>query len=647
MAWDSRKNYGSSRSSSHLNLNAPVTSVPFDDFDGRFTNTSSVPFDDFNGRFSNHLPSEPISRSLTPQPNPDITYSDSTTILQHGYSKQDHQSPRTTTPIWQLLRSWAPELLASILAVCALLGIISVLRAYEGRAIDDLDLPSALTLNGLLALLGTILRAFLAVPLGSALSQEGWLGLSANSSKHPPRSRLRDLSLSDAASRGAWGSVILLFTSWRRFIAFFGALVMILCLSIDTFTQQLITSANAPITDRNSSLNPGNVPWTARYGSFQGNPAEAAFGPPLDIKAAAYNGFLANAVDDVQAKCLSGNCTFPATPSVAICGSCMPTTNTIGSCNATTCNYTTSAGTVFEMGNFNGSYLGVGFSSQSIINSRNSSTENLTVADFEVLGAPYQSLGAGLLHTVPKWPSQRCQLWMCVNIYETTVAAGEQTQNITASYSEVPNTSGGGFSGADNWTFTLPAPYNDQQYNVSALAWAALGQQLGDMVTGTAYLNLEGYSTTSDAIEAIWNGTTGDLNGWTQKLTRSLSNAIRQAAPANDTVFNGTAYRLSVVVRWAWLALPASLVLASILILIIVMVRTSSSDVGSWKGSPLTMLLFDIDEDLRQWRVEGDDVTVMGWNGFASGSDSYLAEKRVALQRGEDGVFRLRSWRGG
>jgi hypothetical protein len=621
--------YSKSGSSSQTNLDAPLTSVPFDDFNGRFGNTLAV--------------SEPISRTLTPEPSPDITYSDRSGILRHALSKPASPSGKTRAPAWKLLRSWITEIIALFLAVCALLSIVSVLRVYQGKPIDDLDLPSALTLNGLLALLGTILRAVLAVPLGSVLAQEAWLWLASNAKRQIPRSRLRDLVASDSASRGEWGSFLLLFRSWRRTVAFLGALVMVLCLAIDTFTQQLVASASTLVTNSASEWNPGNVPWTQHYASFQGNPAEAAFGPTLNIKAAAYAGFLADSIDDYQVDCQTGNCTFPATPSVAVCGSCVMTTNSMGACNETSCSYTTSTGSVFEMGHFNSSDLGIGFSSKSVFNSSLGSGQNLTVAEFETMGVPYQSLSSGLFGSDPSFSSQRCQIWMCVNVYETVVENGLQTQNTTATFSEVPNLANSGFSGADNWTFVLPDQWNHEKYNVSALGWAALSEQLGTMFTGTVFLNLEGYSISSDAVEAIWNGTS-DMQPWMDKVTRSLSNAMRLDSTADDPAFDGSAYQLSVVVRWAWLALPVSLVLITIVLVAIIIIKTARSDIGSWKGSPLAMLLFDVDDDIRlQSRNIADEE---GWDSVGTGVQSRLAEQKVSLQRADAGRYRLRSRRG-
>ena len=73
---------------------------------------------------------------------------------------------------------WLPELFASLLSVASLASLIAVLHHYKSRGIHDLRLPSSLTLNGLVAILSTLIRVSLMVPIGSAISQEVWLWLS-------------------------------------------------------------------------------------------------------------------------------------------------------------------------------------------------------------------------------------------------------------------------------------------------------------------------------------------------------------------------------------------------------------------------------------------------------------------------------------
>ena len=80
--------------------------------------------------------------------------------------------------------------------------------------------------------------------------------------------------------------------------------------------------------------------------------------------------------------------------------------------------------------------------------------------------------------------------------------------------------------------------------------------------------------------------------------------------------------------------MPIATVASSIILLIIVMIRTSRSEISAWKGSPLTFLLFEVDNDIRR------AVNDAGWTGLASGIDKSVGRRRVTLKR-KDGIAGL------
>ena len=91
---------------------------------------------------------------------------------------------------------WWPEVLAILVSIASFAGIVAIAQHYRGHGIQQVELPSGLTLNGLIALLSTIARAALLIPVASTLSQEAWLWLAKGR-----RAQLRDLKVSDDASR--------------------------------------------------------------------------------------------------------------------------------------------------------------------------------------------------------------------------------------------------------------------------------------------------------------------------------------------------------------------------------------------------------------------------------------------------------------
>ena len=143
---------------------------------------------------------------ITRKPIPSSTTANGNAASKEAHSPKDHHQYRrklTTT-----LRWWIPELLASLMAVISLLAIDAVLNVYDGHTLTSLALPHSLSLNSLVAILATLNRMFLTVPLASCISQEGWLLFAK---KRTRSRRLQDLASYDDAAKGAWGSLLLIF----------------------------------------------------------------------------------------------------------------------------------------------------------------------------------------------------------------------------------------------------------------------------------------------------------------------------------------------------------------------------------------------------------------------------------------------------
>ncbi len=134
-------------------------------------------------------------------------------IHTNGLVIEEHSPPLS---LLRSFRWWLTDILASLVSVASFAAIVFVVRHYQGQGVQNINLPASLTLNGLIALLSTVNRVALMVPVASALSQEAWTWLcdSGGDSRRSPR--LRDLERSDAASRGAWGSLKVLFQGRGR-----------------------------------------------------------------------------------------------------------------------------------------------------------------------------------------------------------------------------------------------------------------------------------------------------------------------------------------------------------------------------------------------------------------------------------------------
>ena len=160
---------------------------------------------------------------------------------KHPHLDQGHISNfwRSTGTFFQW---WYTELVASLLSVGSFVAIAFLLLRSRGSPPDNDYLLPSLTLNGLVALLATIARAALMVPVASALSQDIWLAFSEKGCQ------LRHFMSADAASRGATGSVLFLLRPRRSWMACTAAFVTISSLSFSTFVQQTIDLRRFPVT---------------------------------------------------------------------------------------------------------------------------------------------------------------------------------------------------------------------------------------------------------------------------------------------------------------------------------------------------------------------------------------------------------------
>jgi hypothetical protein len=135
---------------------------------------------------------------------------ETTTRTDSSFAAITSRLPKASKGHFNLQQSWwLYEILAAALSVSAMTALLGVLYGYNGRVVQRL--PLGITLNGVVAVLATISRTSLMVPVVSGLSQGKWIWFSPKRAL-PNGKRLEDLEIFDNASRGSWGSLQLL---WR------------------------------------------------------------------------------------------------------------------------------------------------------------------------------------------------------------------------------------------------------------------------------------------------------------------------------------------------------------------------------------------------------------------------------------------------
>ncbi|KAK5655129.1 hypothetical protein OQA88_6028 [Cercophora sp. LCS_1] len=138
-------------------------------------------------------------------------------------------------------RRWLWEFASLAVSTLAMMVIIIILIKVDGTALSDWTFP--VQPNSMVSVFMTISKSALLVPIAECISQSKWLQF-----RQAPRP-LAALDDFDEASRGPWGSFMLLFSPRAAgMIAWSGAILTIASLALDPFTQQILAfpSRNVP-----------------------------------------------------------------------------------------------------------------------------------------------------------------------------------------------------------------------------------------------------------------------------------------------------------------------------------------------------------------------------------------------------------------
>ena len=372
---------------------------------------------------------------------------------------------------------------------------------------------------------------------------------------------------------------------------------MVLSLGFDTFSQQLLA------IDYRSADAQRFCSGAARASTYQDVTSSSGLtGLDVSAKAAINNGILSANVTPVQASCPSGDCSWPMTPTLGVCGICMDISKELGPPALDTNGQgqpqvlTISEGSKF--------ILGSGAAANSSI--------DLLIADFNIIGNRNQALADPL--------ATECALWFCLQALDISQKAGVQNTIVTEAWSkasapESPSNS------SKLYSFTsVPSSFSlasDSNYTITASTFDAYASYVSSYVNGSVSSSSNGFSYSTDSAESIWLSLSS-LDTWIQRVATSMTNHIRvvgyaeiQASDSQVELerYGGTAYETVafIVVRWPWLAFPAGFVFLSLLYLIASMIHASGAGTHIWKSSPLPLLLANVDPSVKMQADRGMD----------------------------------------
>ncbi|CAG7563855.1 unnamed protein product [Fusarium equiseti] len=241
-------------------------------------------------------------------------------------TSESRSQSQTKTPKVSPVRYWSWEIISLLFAIALLIATIAIPAHYNDKVLNRW--PYDISLNTIIAILSTFMRAAVMFVVAELVGQMGWQSL------RKPRP-VSDLHHFDNASRGILGAFKLFWNVPPRLASIIAAIVIILSPAIAPFSQQAVKTVPCSREVPGSASLP--VSHYAPVLSSRYRTGAVAQEVTSDMKATMLNGLVnpKGKDTDVQATCSSGNCTFTETSkgvthaSVAMCSSCLDTTEFI------------------------------------------------------------------------------------------------------------------------------------------------------------------------------------------------------------------------------------------------------------------------------------------------------------------------------
>ncbi|KEF54457.1 uncharacterized protein A1O9_09624 [Exophiala aquamarina CBS 119918] len=559
-------------------------------------------------------------------------------------SANDHESQRTSTseeqqgPSVRVLgaveKFWIFEFFGFILALGSLLAVIAFLRVYDGRESPEWKLPVGagtyrktfvLNINAIISIFTTTFTSGLLIPVAASMSQLKWVWFQQGR----PLSHYQAF---ESAARGPLGSVFLLWTLRGRRLACVGAIIVVAALGVGFSIQSLVIYPLRPVATDHSSIGRTNV----YYGTDDGLPYQMS----ADMLGATLRGiFQSSDPSEMKYNCPSGNCTWPeGFTTLGICNQCFNVTDSLqkscstadieyvsptgdGSTNSTAsvpyCNYTLPNGLRLD-GIDSGMSTGI-LNSGNWNNSVHFSDNNNTIGVLSSIQSKWtsspsewQDLDSGMIYATAPYEvkATECGLSYCVQKFNTSVLRGALTEQLIDTYVD-------SFIDAERVAaivFHPPPSWTNASENDSAniyVAGAVQGFRQFFSKEFSGQKNSTVYSVTSSdsdfaVISADW-----EFSNFTDLFTsiaKSMTNSMRSSPYAELYAEPGMIWsaigvsnqeRPHVQVRWAWIALPSTLLGLSIILLLGTIWTTSKEKTILWKGNSLAAFAHPLAGDMR------------------------------------------------
>lgn len=153
-----------------------------------------------------------------------------------------------------VVKRWLLEIISWLLSALCMSAIIILLFFLQKKPLPD-HWPMNITLNAYIAILSRVASASLMLPVSEAIGQLKWSWFQGRSKK------MWDFELFDNASRGPWGSFMLLVRTKGTTLAALGAAITIFVMAMDPFFQQVVRYPQVTVLQPQNS----SIPKVTRY----------------------------------------------------------------------------------------------------------------------------------------------------------------------------------------------------------------------------------------------------------------------------------------------------------------------------------------------------------------------------------------------
>ncbi|KAF2011399.1 hypothetical protein BU24DRAFT_426477 [Aaosphaeria arxii CBS 175.79] len=219
-------------------------------------------------------------------------------------------------------RRWTLEIISWCVSALCMGAIIGILIAFQDTEMPDWPIGQIFNI------LSKVASAALILPVSEALGQLKWDWFQGESRK------MWDFEIFDNASRGPWGSALLLVRTKGRTLASLGAAVTLLALALDPFFQQVIDFPQHWVAIDNSTI-PRilhlDLPYRRTY--FNGTEMSTKDSDVTNLlksfffdKGTKYTAFGNGTRPEIPVFCPTSNCTWPVYETMAVCSACTDVT---------------------------------------------------------------------------------------------------------------------------------------------------------------------------------------------------------------------------------------------------------------------------------------------------------------------------------